>query len=342
MDIHPTITELLSKLSLLPAADRILVFGSIAKGNATSKDLDVTLLATDFDDFPLAMVDESIQVTAKAMIALARKHYGWLDPFVATKNTLAVRNDHATAWVRAQNAKSLTDAILRDGVRLHDLMQRLGLSSVTEPRPARSMVIQPSQSQPDQLQYHNLKALPRTERLAAIANVIKLANEKGIKGMSGECGEFAVAMKRVLFAGDAEILAGLNAAFEQHGMLIGHFVVRIDDELYDCCQFDVRGVPLSDDEVHCWGMVDANDIDYIAAARDYGFELTQEMAENSVMLIFDDDDILSNMPGSGLAQKIAILQEAMRELGYCSAPDLRPVPDQPTPHLVTPSGCHSI
>ena len=163
----------------------------------------------------------------------------------------------------------------------------------------------------------SLSHLPRTERLQAIESVMALARAEGIRGMSGECGELAVAMKRVLFAGEAQIIAGLNTAFEKHGHLIGHFAVRIDDEEYGCLNLDERGIPVADDNIESWGMLDENDSEVAHQAQDLGFTLTQENAYEACLLEFDDDeDVLTNMPGSGLHNKVALLRLSMEKAGY--------------------------
>jgi hypothetical protein len=163
----------------------------------------------------------------------------------------------------------------------------------------------------------SLLSLPRPDRFIAIKAVMDLARENGISGMSGECGELAVAMKRILFGGEAILVAGLNAEFEKHNHLIGHFAVRIDDEEWGCANFDERGIPVPDDEIEAWGMLDPTDTDYLEAADELGFTYTPEVAETATMLEFDEDqDVLINMRGSGLDSKLQILLSAMTELGH--------------------------
>lgn len=172
----------------------------------------------------------------------------------------------------------------------------------------------------------DLQSLPRADRFRAIAAVMALAKKNGLRGMGGECGELAVAMKRVLFANKAEIVAGLNSAFEKHNHLIGHFAVRINDEVWGCCQFDERGIAISDEDVESWGMLDPDDLDFKEAAHRLGFEFTPVAAETACMLVFDDDeDVLQNMRGSGLEQKISKLEAAMTELGFGNSTSHSPV-----------------
>lgn len=172
----------------------------------------------------------------------------------------------------------------------------------------------------------SLSHLPRTERLQAIESVMALARAEGIRGMSGECGELAVAMKRVLFANDAQIVAGLNTAFEAHGHLIGHFAVRIEDEEYGCLNFDERGTPVNDEDIESWGMLDTDDSEVAEHAKDLGFSLTEETAYEACLLEFDDDeDVLTNMPGSGLHNKVALLRLSMEKAGYAHLLTTEPV-----------------
>lgn len=161
-----------------------------------------------------------------------------------------------------------------------------------------------------------LQRLPRTERLQAISDIMKLARADGLQGMAGECGELAVAMKHVLFGGEAELIAGLNTAFEQNGHLIGHFAVRIDDEQHGCVNLDERGIPVDDEDIESWGMLDGTDPDMVEQASALGFTLTPENANEACLLEFDDDDVLVNMPGSGLEKKVALLRSAMEKAGF--------------------------
>lgn len=171
-----------------------------------------------------------------------------------------------------------------------------------------------------------LMTLPAASRYGAIKAIMDLARANGLSGMGGECGEVAIAMKRVLFGNKAFLLGGLNSEFERHNVLIGHIVVSVDDEDSNCLHFDEKGIPLSCEEVKAWGSVDHTDPDWIARARDLGFELTEEAATTTAMLEFDDEaDILINMPGSGLDEKMQLLRKAMETLGYspCDQPVIK-------------------
>lgn len=47
----------------------------------------------------------------RGMLALAKQHYGWLDPFVWAGKELVVRNDAATGYVRSRNKAALLKSI---------------------------------------------------------------------------------------------------------------------------------------------------------------------------------------------------------------------------------------
>jgi hypothetical protein len=163
----------------------------------------------------------------------------------------------------------------------------------------------------------SLLKLPRAERLNAIKKIMEVARGHGLYGMGGECGSLAVAMRRVMFGEAAEITAGLNQAFEEKNILIGHFVVTVPDEEFECLHFDEQGVPLANDNITSWGMLDSQDTDWKERAIDAGFILTNEASENTVLLVFDDEqDVLKNMGGSGVKDKARILTDSMRELGF--------------------------
>ena len=114
------IASLLQQVAGLPAADRIWVFGSVARQDKVPGDLDLVLDATDCATW--SDVTETYGPTLRGLLGLARQHYGWLDPFVQTKRVLAVRNPDATAWVKAQKSKCLRAAIARDGKPLADVV----------------------------------------------------------------------------------------------------------------------------------------------------------------------------------------------------------------------------
>lgn len=106
-DTEPKWRQILGQLRKRPDADQIIIFGSVARGEARP--------FSDVDCFFEAGRPEGI-------MALAHRYYGILDPFYEHGNRLATRNDAATGWMAAKNAASLRAAIRRDGVRLTDLV----------------------------------------------------------------------------------------------------------------------------------------------------------------------------------------------------------------------------
>jgi predicted nucleotidyltransferase len=103
---RPTWQTVIQELKALPYADKIIVFGSVAKGTTNEH--------SDVDCF--------ITVPPKGIMDIAKRYYGALDPFCMSKEgKLAVRNDYATGWIHAKKARELLRAIKRDGVPLLSL-----------------------------------------------------------------------------------------------------------------------------------------------------------------------------------------------------------------------------
>lgn len=91
-------------------APSAVVFGSAARGEVPN-DLDV-----------FAVLDPRSAEAGK-LLALARANYGWLDVFIRPPGTgrLLVRNETATGWATARNARCIVMAIERDGIPLGEL-----------------------------------------------------------------------------------------------------------------------------------------------------------------------------------------------------------------------------
>lgn len=89
-------------MARLPYADKIKVFGSMAAGSPLPGDIDVfvDLQGTD-------LTDDRQYLEFSELMKLARLNYGAVDPFLRFKNTLIVRNDTASGWKRASNARAL-------------------------------------------------------------------------------------------------------------------------------------------------------------------------------------------------------------------------------------------
>jgi predicted nucleotidyltransferase len=89
-------------MARLPYADKIKVFGSMAEGSLQPGDIDVFVDLSD-----TALTDDSQYQQFSELIKLARRNYGFVDPFLRFKNTLIVRNDTASGWTRASNARAM-------------------------------------------------------------------------------------------------------------------------------------------------------------------------------------------------------------------------------------------
>lgn len=123
MELNTSIKAVLTALRDLPSADKIMVFGSVAKDAATPGDLDVALCVPECANWNEAKAEH--QETIDAMRRLAYRYYGSFDPFVMTASILAVRNDEATGWQKARNAVALKKAIKQDGTPLLELLAKL-------------------------------------------------------------------------------------------------------------------------------------------------------------------------------------------------------------------------
>jgi hypothetical protein len=106
---NPILLEVFEQLKSMP----LLVFGSAAtKGLANANDIDVVI---DLDANP------SHQVYLKPVRQLARKYYGWVDNFAIKNGELWVRNDEATAYVKAKNAAAILKNIKRDAKPISEI-----------------------------------------------------------------------------------------------------------------------------------------------------------------------------------------------------------------------------
>jgi hypothetical protein len=164
----------------------------------------------------------------------------------------------------------------------------------------------------DFCQRHQLgvKGDPEGVILALMAlEIMKEARRLGLKTMGGECAEVAVAMNQVIFEGKGELAACVNTAFDAKGVFLGHVALRIHDKS-SWVNIDGEGIK-SDNELMSWGMLDHSDIDYAARAGSLGIEWTEEAADETDIYIYDDSAMLLNqMPGSGLDEKIKIINKA--------------------------------
>jgi predicted nucleotidyltransferase len=104
---------ILRKLQQMP----LTVFGSVA-----TKELSQ---ANDFDVFFDLDSNPEYKKHITPIMELARNYYGWIDPFVLEDNVLYVRNDEATGWVRAKNAKEILKNVKLHGVPISQIQPDL-------------------------------------------------------------------------------------------------------------------------------------------------------------------------------------------------------------------------
>lgn len=127
MKLSTSIQVMLGELAVLPGAEHIQVFGSVARYSDEPGDLDVALVVPECANWDEAV--KAHRATIAAMRVLSYRFYGSFDPFVLTKTTLVVRNDEATGWKKASNAVALKRAIKAEGKPLLELVELLGLFS---------------------------------------------------------------------------------------------------------------------------------------------------------------------------------------------------------------------
>lgn len=119
--------------TIWPEASIPKIFGSVAKASPNPGDVDffLSVSTTQWGGYPgdaqFGKLDQ--------LLALARKHYGYFDPFVlvneANSKALWVRCDEAQQWVRAKHARSLIADAQKDGVGIDEAL-RLRLHSKIE------------------------------------------------------------------------------------------------------------------------------------------------------------------------------------------------------------------
>lgn len=97
----------------------ITVFGSLARSAERPGDLDLLIDLRHEDDWRAARA-------ARLALRLARENYGKVDPFLRTRDGLIVRNDEATGWQRAKNARAILGNATREGVPISEVVARHG------------------------------------------------------------------------------------------------------------------------------------------------------------------------------------------------------------------------
>lgn len=115
---------------LAPFLDRLLVFGSVARGDShPGSDLDLLLDLTaekPFSQFPPTRHDG-----LSGLLSHCSRNYGFVDVFVQFRfvfeesANLWVRDDHARGWTPASHAKALMRNAQQEGVAFLDLVRSL-------------------------------------------------------------------------------------------------------------------------------------------------------------------------------------------------------------------------
>lgn len=86
--------------------------------------LDTALFAQGIDPRTLSGVVQ-VRIDGPGILQLARRHYGFFDPFVIGNGRMMVRNAEATSYGTAMNARAIRAAIKSEGVTLAVVMHRM-------------------------------------------------------------------------------------------------------------------------------------------------------------------------------------------------------------------------
>lgn len=117
--------RILNDLMDLSFSSQIVVFGSASLLGAEPGDIDVCIIHDNKSGNTSTSQYQEI-------MSLARREYGWLDPFILSGERLLVRNDEATGWIMAKNAKSIKASIRRDGIPLRTAIENVS-SPIRQP-----------------------------------------------------------------------------------------------------------------------------------------------------------------------------------------------------------------
>lgn len=123
--------------------------------------------------------------------------------------------------------------------------------------------------------------------------LLEILERAKLEGMGGRCGDVAIAINRVLFDFEGELVAAANRHLWDRGQFAGHVAVRVGDDVWDA-QGVWEDEPVPEDLLS-WGMLDPEDPDYglptDAAAEDVIF--LEDLSEDDVraMLPFQCPDV---------------------------------------------------
>lgn len=110
LQLNPTINAVLDHLRASKYCQAIKIFGSIQKGCVCPGDVDLFIdLSAEPERDPYKVLSEYCW-----LLSLARKYYGFVDPFICLKtgggSRLFTRNDEATDWKVAKSSRTLLKA----------------------------------------------------------------------------------------------------------------------------------------------------------------------------------------------------------------------------------------
>lgn len=111
--INQKINTILRYLRSHKMASSIYIVGSVAKGSPTPRDVDVLV------DMRGSNYSHEALVQLWSLLYIASRqsgNYGLVDIFVMFSDRLVVRNDEATGWAKAKNAKAIKANFVMDMV----------------------------------------------------------------------------------------------------------------------------------------------------------------------------------------------------------------------------------
>lgn len=109
------------------------------------------------------------------------------------------------------------------------------------------------------------------------------------QGFGGLCGQAAVAINRVVFANQGQLVGCFNRAFYDHtDRMTGHVAVLVNGQYWDA-----DGRPKSGDDIEEWGMLNVNDSDYAAFAEEFFIDWNDETASDVIWVEMSEDEVLA-------------------------------------------------
>ena len=143
--------------------------------------------------------------------------------------------------------------------------------------------------------------------------VLEILSVTDLSAGQGKCGEIAIAINEVLFAGAGEYIAAANKFLWQHGIFVGHVAVRIGSDVWDA-----EGIWENDpapEEFLAWGILDPEDPEYVFDNENdaYEVELLESLSENDIRAMLPgtcSEENIRQRIESAIAEVAQILKEA--------------------------------